>query len=117
LEGGTEKNAEPAGNPLCGTTQIAIVFSMDKKELISYLHQIDRRLSAPTSLCVYGSAAFILLDEPDRTSLDIHVAGPYSQADLGELRQAAEESPLFACVWRLLSPIPRFYSGAAVILP
>jgi hypothetical protein len=67
---------------------------MDKKELISYLEQIDRRLTSPTTLCIYGSAAFILLDEPDRTSLDIDVAGPYSQADLGELRQAAESAGL-----------------------
>ena len=74
--------------------EIGIVFSMDKKELISYLEQIDQRLNGPTSLCVYGSAAFILLDEPDRTSLGIDVAGPYSQADLGELRQAAERAGL-----------------------
>ena len=61
--------------------EIDIVFAMDKKELISYLEQIDQRLSSPTSLCIYGSAAFILLDEPDRTSL-------------GELRQAAERAGL-----------------------
>ena len=67
---------------------------MDKKERVSYLEQIDHGLSSPTSLCIYGSAAFILLDEPDRTSLDIAVAGPYSQADLGELRQAAERAGL-----------------------
>jgi hypothetical protein len=74
--------------------EIGIVFAMDKKELISYLEQIDQRLNSPTSLCIYGSAAFILLDEPDRTSLDIDVAGPYSKADLGELRQAAERAGL-----------------------
>jgi hypothetical protein len=53
---------------------------MDKKELVSYLEKIDQALQHPSSLCVYGSAAFILLDEPDRTSLDIDIAGPYSQA-------------------------------------
>ena len=67
---------------------------MDKKELISYLEKIDRALQNPSSLCVYGSAAFILLDEPDRTSIDIDIAGPYSQADMGELRRAAEAAGL-----------------------
>jgi len=71
-----------------------MVFAMDKKELISYLEKIDQRLNSPTSLCIYESAAFILLDEPDRTSLDIDVAGPYSKVDLGELRQAAERAGL-----------------------
>jgi len=67
---------------------------MDKKELVSYLEQIDQALQNPSSLCIYGSAAFILLDEPDRTSLDIDVAGPYSQTDMGELRRAAEAAGL-----------------------
>jgi len=67
---------------------------MDKKELVFYLEKIDQALQNPSSLCVYGSAAFILLDEPDRTSLDIDIAGPYSQADMGELRRAAEAAGL-----------------------
>jgi hypothetical protein len=67
---------------------------MDKKELVSYLEKIDQALQHPSSLCVYGSAAFILLDEPDRTSLDIDIAGPYSQVDMGELRRASEAAGL-----------------------
>ncbi len=74
--------------------KIGIVTSMDKKELVSYLEKIDQALQNPSSLCVYGAAAFILLDEPDRTSLDIDIAGPYSQADMGELRRAAEAAGL-----------------------
>lgn len=45
-------------------------------------------------LTVYGSAAFILLDEVGRTSLDIDVAGPYSKADLNDLSSAAEKAGL-----------------------
>ncbi len=84
----------PSYYPLYGNGKIGIVTSMDKKELVFYLEKIDQALQNPCSLCVYGSAAFILLDEPDRTSLDIDIAGPYSQADMGELRRAAEAAGL-----------------------
>ena len=63
---------------------------MNKRELTGYLEGLDRALSAPGTLYIYGSAACILLDEPDRTSLDVDVAGPYSSVDQGDLRQAAE---------------------------
>ncbi|MBI4586261.1 MAG: hypothetical protein HY717_19805 [Planctomycetes bacterium] len=67
---------------------------MDKKQLIGYLESIDRHLNKKTELCVFGSAAFILLDEVGRTSQDIDVAAPYSKADYSDLRQAAEKSGL-----------------------
>ena len=67
---------------------------MNKPELIGYLEGIDRALRAPATLHIYGSAACILLDEPDRTSLDVDVAGPYSSVDQGDLRQAAEAAGL-----------------------
>jgi len=63
--------------------------AMDKKDLISYLEGIDGALCSRAKLYVYGSAACILLDEPDRTSLDIDVAGPYSAVDEGDFREAA----------------------------
>jgi len=53
---------------------------MNKSELIAYLEGIDGGLQQPAMLYIYGSAVCILLDEPDRTSLDIDVAGPYSDA-------------------------------------
>lgn len=62
---------------------------MNKSELTAYLEKIDDALRAPATLFIYGSAAFILLDEPDRTSLDIDIAGPYSQADEADFRRAA----------------------------
>lgn len=40
-------------------------------------------------LYIYGSAACILLDQPERTSLDIDVAGPYSEANQSDLAYAA----------------------------
>ena len=62
---------------------------MDKRELIGYLERLDNELRQPTILHIYGSAACMLLDEPDRISLDIDVAGPYSEADESDLRRAA----------------------------
>ena len=67
---------------------------MNKAELIGYLERLDGALRAPAILHIYGSAAFILLDEPDRTSLDVDVAGPYSEVDEGDLRRAAAEAGL-----------------------
>lgn len=46
-------------------------------------------MKASATLHIYGSAAFMLLDEPERTSLDIDVAAPYSVVDEGDLRRAA----------------------------
>jgi len=68
---------------------MSIVVDMDKGELVGYLERVDRELKAPATLHIYGSAAFMLLDEPERTSLDIDVAAPYSTVDEGDLRRAA----------------------------
>ena len=65
---------------------------MNKSELLDYLQQIDAHLKHPTMLYIYGSAVCILLDEPDRTSLDIDVAAPYSDADYGDISQAAQKA-------------------------
>jgi len=62
---------------------------MDKVELVGYLERVDRELKTPATLHIYGSAAFMLLDEPERISLDIDVAAPYSTVDEGDLRRAA----------------------------
>ena len=55
-----------------------ILFRMDRPELIAYLEGIDRALRDQATLYIYESATCILLGEPDRTSLDVDVAGPYS---------------------------------------
>jgi len=67
---------------------------MNKKELVAYLEGIDHALQSQATLYIYGSAACILLDEPDRTSLDVDVAGPYSVVDQGDLNQAAAKAGL-----------------------
>ena len=67
---------------------------MDKIGLTEYLERIDKALTHPATLYVYGSAAFILLDEPDRSSLDVDVAAPYSSADFADLRRAASAAGL-----------------------
>ena len=67
---------------------------MNKKELLAYFEKIDADLEQPAMLYIYGSAVFILLDEPDRISLDIDVAAPYSDADYGAFAEAAERAGL-----------------------
>jgi hypothetical protein len=67
---------------------------MDKEALLDYLKTIDFLLTCPVELCVYGSGALILLDEPGRTSLDLDVAAPYSSADYGKLEAAAGDAGL-----------------------
>jgi len=62
---------------------------MNQAAITTFLERLDAALATPTVLHVYGSAAFILLGEPERTSLGIDVAGPYSIADMGELQRVA----------------------------
>lgn len=66
-----------------------ILAAVNKVELSSYLERLDRALESHATLYVYGSAALILLDEPDRTSLDIDVAAPYSSTDFADMARAA----------------------------
>lgn len=67
---------------------------MNKAQLLTYLERIDEALRRDSELTVYGSAAFILLGEEDRTSLDIDVAGPYSSVEFPDLEQAARRAGL-----------------------
>jgi hypothetical protein len=67
---------------------------MNKRDILQYLARLDGELSSPTTLYLYGSAVPILLDAPDRTSLDIDVAGPYSNADQSELEKASSRAGL-----------------------
>lgn len=65
---------------------------MNKASLLEYLERLDRALRTPASLYIYGSAVGILLDEPGRISLDLDVAGPYSEADEADVRRAVAEA-------------------------
>ena len=67
---------------------------MDKTRIVDFLAKIDRELKNPAELLIYGSAAFILLGEESRTSLDIDVAGPYSRLDYHEFCLAAQAAGL-----------------------
>ena len=67
---------------------------MNKSQLVAYLECIDAALPDKAILYIYGSAAFILLDEPERTSLDIDVAAPYCRVDERVFRDAASNAGL-----------------------
>jgi hypothetical protein len=65
---------------------------MNKAELIGYLEKLDNALKKQAVLYVYGSAVGIILDQPERTSLDIDIAAPYSDVVYGDLVQAADKA-------------------------
>lgn len=67
---------------------------MNKAAILQKFAVIDKNLNSSASLCLYGSGAFILLDEEDRTSLDLDIAGPYSKVDLADFTNAAEAAGL-----------------------
>jgi len=67
---------------------------MNKQELLGHLERLDAALTSEARLCVYDSGAFILMDEPDRTSLDLDVAGPYSRVDFADFQRAAQQAGL-----------------------
>ena len=67
---------------------------MNKAAILQKLALIDENLSSSARLCLYGSGAFILLDEEDRTSLDLDIAGPYSEVDYSDFARAAEAAGL-----------------------
>ena len=64
---------------------------MDKARLMTYISALDSSLQEPADLYVYGSAACILLDEPERSSLDVDVAGAYSRANMSDFHRACGE--------------------------
>jgi hypothetical protein len=63
---------------------------MNKKEIVEYFAKLDDALTDHATLHLYGSAVVILLDAPDRTSLDIDVAGSYSKVNQAELAHASQ---------------------------
>ena len=67
---------------------------MNKAQLLACLEKMDAALTQPMQLYIYGSAAFMMLDEPDRISLDVDVAAPYSQAVYPDLVRAAAAAGL-----------------------
>jgi hypothetical protein len=68
---------------------VDILSVVNKVELSAYLERLDCALKGQATLYIYGSAALILMDEPDRTSLDIDIAAPYSSTDFPDMVQAA----------------------------
>ncbi len=86
---------------------------MNKAELLGYLERLDHALKTESTLHIYGSAAFMLLDEPDRTSLDVDVAAPYSMVDVGDLRQAAVD---IVAVAEAVAALPAPFNRDALVL-
>jgi hypothetical protein len=63
---------------------------MNAAALREHLGRLDTVLSEPASLCLYGSAAVMLMGEEDRFSVDVDIAGPYSTVNQRALQAAAE---------------------------
>ena len=64
---------------------------MNATTLREHLARLDAALGEPARLCIYGSAALMLMGEEDRFSLDIDVAGSYSVVSERTLATAAQQ--------------------------
>ena len=64
---------------------------MNAASLREHLGRLDAALHEPTHLCIYGSAALMLMGEEDRFSVDVDVAGPYSTVNESALAAAAAQ--------------------------
>jgi hypothetical protein len=64
---------------------------MNATTLREHLARLDAALGEPARLCIYGSAAVMLLGEEDRFSVDVDVAGPYSTVNERALAAAAQQ--------------------------
>ena len=61
---------------------------MDKASIIKLFENLDDKLTTNAEICLYGSGAFILLEQDDRTSLDIDIAAPYSNVNFKDFSNA-----------------------------
>jgi hypothetical protein len=66
--------------------------AIDKDSLERLLAAIAAQLPEPTTICVVGSAAAILMGQPERQTADIDIWDPESDFDTGALRQACENA-------------------------
>ena len=64
---------------------------MDASTLREYLTRLDAALGEPAQLCIYGSAALMLMGQEDRSSVDVDIAAPYSDANVRALEVAARK--------------------------
>ena len=62
---------------------------MNAATLREHLAALDAALAEPARLCIYGSAALMLLGQEDRFSVDVDIAGPYSAVNEHALATAA----------------------------
>jgi hypothetical protein len=63
---------------------------MNAATLREHLKRLDSALPEPARVCVSGSAAWMLLGQEDRFSMDVDVAGPYSAVNERALATAGE---------------------------
>lgn len=77
-----------AGTPSPAATEI------EKDSLEDLLTVLGETLPGPATLCIVGSAAAILLGQPERQTPDIDVWGPESDFDIGALRRACAQTGL-----------------------
>ena len=64
---------------------------MNATTLREHLARLDDALGEPARLCIYRSAALMLMGEEDRFSVDIDIAGPYSTVNERALAAAGRQ--------------------------
>jgi len=77
-----------AGQPPSAATVI------EKASIEELFTALGETLPGPTTLCIVGSAAAILLGQPERQTLGIDIWGPESDFDIGALRRACTQAGL-----------------------
>jgi hypothetical protein len=82
---------------------------LEKGTLEELLAALGEHLSEPTTICIVGSTAAILLGQPERQTPDIDVWEPESDFDIGALRAACERAGM------LYDPKGEVESGAIYI--
>lgn len=88
------KSIELAAHQLASRGRQAPPRKIEKGTLENILAAIGDGLPEPMTICVVGSAAAILLGQPERQTPDIDIWGPESDFDVGALRRACEQAGL-----------------------
>ncbi len=65
---------------------------MNKEDILNLFEKVDNLLTTEAEICIYGSGAFMLLEEDERTSLDIDIAAPYSKVNFKDFSNAVKKA-------------------------
>ena len=68
--------------------------TIDRTALLSLLERLDKALDKPTTLCIIGSCALMLMGNPTRSSHDVDIWLPASYFDAATLAKACQTAAI-----------------------